>query len=105
MPLLSRDDYITLLHFYILWLHILYTVTMVTMSLTSLQRELGILIKLSQRMIAFIHLKEVMQLISVRFCKLGQWRTWRLICSNVELEVSGEHFYFIRNLYSILQIP
>lgn len=55
----------------------------------------GHCVELSQRMIAFVNLKEALQLISVSLCKLNQWRAWNLEQIIVESEANGEHFYLI----------
>lgn len=52
-------------------------------------------IELSQSMIAFVNLKEALQLISVSLCKLDQWTTRNLEQIIVEAEANGEHFYLI----------
>lgn len=52
-------------------------------------------IKLSQRMIGFVNLKEALQLITVSLYKLDQWRAWNLEQIIVESEVNEEYFYLI----------
>lgn len=52
-------------------------------------------IELSQRMIAFVNLKESLQLITVSLCKLDQWRAGNLEQIIVESEANGEYFYLI----------
>lgn len=52
-------------------------------------------IKLSLRMIAFVNLKESLQLITVSLCKLDQWRARNLEQIIVQSEANEEYFYLI----------
>lgn len=73
-PLFSRENYIntvTLPHFmaeYFIYCNHGYYVIKVY------SEGVGHSIKLSQRMIGFVNLKEALQLITVGLCKLDQWR-------------------------------
>lgn len=94
-PLFSRENYITLLHFHISWLHILLYCNHGYCVIKVYSEGVGHSIELSERMIAFVNLKEALQLISVSLCKLDQWRAWNLEQIIAESEANGEHLYLI----------